>query len=192
VWGVSFAGSFVANNTIVAKTTINPGQSVSTKTDVTQLDRPITLTVGIDRSGGGGGQQQQMPLSSDVMLKETVSDPGGQVVSSNEFGDSFVTSIKPQVAGAYTVTITNLGEKPVSIGGTFGYMPFIDSNGKPDINALMDGGQGLGMIIAGGLMAVAGVVTLIVGGIITVADSRGGHGTTTTSTSERGVTYRKD
>jgi hypothetical protein len=50
IWGVSFAGSFVANNTILANTAINPGQSVNANTDVTQLDRPITLTVGIDKS----------------------------------------------------------------------------------------------------------------------------------------------
>ena len=180
VWGVSFAGSFIANNTIVAKTAINSGQSVSAKTGVTQIDRPITLMVGVDRSGGG----QQLP-PSNAKLKETITSPKGEVVSSNEFGDSFVTSIKPQVAGVYTATITNLGANAVTVGGTFGYFPIIGSEGKPDINALMSGGQGLGMIIAGGLMAVAGVVALIVGGIITVADRRRGHGTTTTSTSER-------
>jgi hypothetical protein len=126
-------------------------------------------------------------------MKETITGPKGEVVSSNEFGDSFVTSIKPLVAGAYTVTITNLGTKTVTVGGTFGYFPIIGSDGKPDINALMSGGQqGLGMIIAGGLMAVAGVVALIVGGIVTVADGRRGHGTSSTSTSESGITYRKD
>ena len=186
IWGVSFAGSFVANNTILADTAINPGQSVSAKTDVTQIDRPITLMVGIDKS-----RQQLQP--SDVKMKETITSPKGEVVNNNEFGDSFVTSVKPQVAGTYTTTITNLGTKTVTVSGTFGYFPIIGPDGRPDINALMSGGQqGLGMIIAGGLMAVAGVVALIVGGIITVADSRRGHGTSSTSTSESGVTYRKD
>jgi hypothetical protein len=35
VWGVSFVGSFVANNTLVDKKTINAGQSVSVQNDVT-------------------------------------------------------------------------------------------------------------------------------------------------------------
>jgi|GEM_PF-2053203 hypothetical protein len=185
VWGVSFAGRFVSNNTIVAHTTIEPGKSVSAKTDVTEIGRPITLTVGVDRTGG-------QPAHSDVKLKGTITDSKGEVVSSSEFGDSFVTSIKPQAAGPYTVTITNLGEKSVTIGGTFGYFPIIGPDGKPDINVLFGPGQqGLGMIIAGGVTAVAGVVALIVGGIITIADSRARQGTAA-STIEGGITYRKD
>ena len=192
IWGISFASSFVRDNTIVAKATIPAGQSVSAKTDVAQLanSRPISLAIGIDKTGEQQ-QQQALPTSDLIRLRETVTDPNGKVVSSNEFGDSFLTSFKPQVAGVYTVTVTNLGTRPVSIGGTFGYMPFIDSNGRPDINAVL-GGQGLGMIIAGGLMVVAGVITLIVGGIITAIDSRTNRGQTTTTSSEGGVTYRKD
>lgn len=195
VWGVAFAGSFVQNNTIVAKTTINPGQSVSAKTDVTQLNRPITLTVGIDRSALG--QQQSALTTANVKLKETITSPNGEVLSSNEFGDSFITSVTPQAAGTYTVTITNLGAQAVPVGGTFGYFPIVGSDGKPDINAIMGGapgqGGGLGMIIAGGLIAVVGVVTLIVGGIVTVADSRRKTDTSTnTTTGEGGIRYRKD
>jgi hypothetical protein len=191
VWGVSFAGSFIRDNTIVTKTIINPGQSVSAKTDVTQLDnRPVSLTVGIDKTGQQ--QQQQTPPLSEVRLKETITDPNGVLVSNTEFGDSFVTSFKPRATGVYTVTVTNLGIRPISIGGTFGYIPFIDSNGKPNINAMFGGvvGQGLGMIIVGGVMALIGVITLIIGGIVTVFDSRTNRQNMTTS--EGGVTYRKD
>jgi hypothetical protein len=188
VWGVSFAGSFVANNTLVAKTTINAGQSVSAQNNVNELDRPMSLTVGIDRT------TPTFPSSSDIRLRETVTDPNGKVVSTNEFSDGFVTSFKPEVAGVYTVTITNLGQFPLSISGTFGYLPFVGSNGNPDINAIMGGapGQGLGMIIAGGAMAATGIITLIVGGIVTVADSRAKSSTPTRTTSEGGITYRKD
>ena len=204
VWGVAFAGSFIQNNTIVAKTTVNPGQSVSAKTDVTQVNRPITLTVGIDRSQQQGQQQQQQSALTtnttitNAKLKETITDPNGQVLSNNEFGDGFVTSVTPHMAGTYTVTITNLGTQAVPIGGTFGYFPIaVGSDGKPDINAIIGGapgqGGGLGMIIVGGVMAVVGIITLIVGGIVTVVDSRARQGTTTnTGVSEGGVTYRKD
>jgi len=189
VSGVSFASNFISDNTVVAKTVIEPGQSVNTKTDVRELGKTLTLAVGIDRSGA-----QQQPIPTDVKLKETIMDPQGQVVSNSEFGDSFVTSIKPQSIGAYTVTITNLGAKAVPVSGTFGYFPILDSNGKPDFNTIFGTGQqGLGIIIAGGVLAVAGVVALIAGGIITLADSRGQRGTSSaTTTSEGGVTYRKD
>ncbi len=196
VWGASFASSFVTSfvrdNTLVAKTTINAGQSVSAQNQVSQLDRPISLTVGIDRTTA------TLPSSStDIRLRETITDPNGKVVSSNEFGNGFVTSFKPDVAGVYTVTITNLGSVPVSISGTFGYMPFIGNNGNPvDINTMMGGGaagqQGLGMIIAGGAMAAAGIIVLIVGAIITVADAREQRHGTAATTGEGGITYRKD
>ncbi|SRR5579885_2048430 len=184
VWGISFAGSFLSNNTIVGRTTIYPGQSISAKTDVSQLDKQIALTVGVERVNG------QIPIN--VQLKETITDPNGNIVSSNQFTDSYITSIKPQVTGAYTVTLTNIGSTPVSVGGTFGYFPMIGANGQPDTNAMMMNGQGVGIIITGGLMAFAGVITLIVGGIITVADSRRHSSTESTSSTQGGITYRKD
>jgi len=190
VWAVPFAGSFLRNNTIVAKTSIDPGKSVDTRTEVYQLDRPVSLAIGIDRTG----QQQppQIPSSqpSDIRLKEIVTDPNGRVISSNEFGDSFFTSFKPEVAGVYTVTLSNLGTRPVSVSGAFGYMSFMGPDGRPDFEGMMGGG-GLGMIITGGALAAVGVVILIVGAIITVADSRSRRQSSTT-TSEGGITYRKD
>lgn len=182
-WGVSFAGSFLQENTVVAKTTLDAAKSVDARTDVNQLDKPLTLAIGIDKSG-----QQQ---SHSARLKEIVTDPSGKVVSANEFGDSFFTSLNPETTGVYTVTVTNLGTQPVTISGAFGHMPFIGTNGKPDVN-VMAGGQGLGMIIVGGGLAAAGVVTLIVGGIITAIDGRTRGQSTATTTGPDGVTYRKD
>lgn len=184
IWGVSFASNFVRDNTIVTKTVIDAGKSVNAKTDVQQLGRPISLAVAVDKTSG-------QPASSDVRLKETITDANGKLLSVNEFGDSFLTSVKPEATGIYTVTVTNLGTKAVSISGTFGIMPFMGADGKPDINTMMGGGQGLGMIIVGGSLAAAGVITLIAGGIITAIDSREKLNTTTT-TSEGGVRYRKD
>jgi hypothetical protein len=184
IWGVSFASTFVRDNTIVAKTTIDAGKSIDAKTNVNQLDKAISLAVGTDKTGGQAS-------TSEVRLKETITDPNGKVVSVNEFGDSFLTSFKPETTGVYTVAVTNLGTKPVTISGTFGVMPFMGAEGKPDIKTMMGGGQGLGMIIAGGGLAAAGVVTLVVGGIITAIDSRE-KSNTPTKTSEGGITYRKD
>lgn len=199
IWAVQFAGSFLRDNTIVAQTSIDAGKSVDTRLDVNQLDRPISLAIGIDRTGQEQQQQQQqqpqMPSSSlssssDVRLKEVVTDPNGRVVSSNEFGNSFFTSFKPEVAGVYTVTVTNLGTNPISVSGAFGYMPFNGLSGKPNIDSMISSG-GFGMIIAGGALAAVGFVTLIVGAIIAVADSRK-QSPTTTQTSEGGISYRKD
>jgi hypothetical protein len=196
VWGTSFASSFFTNNTLVAKTTINAGQSVTAQNHINQLDRPISLAVGIDRTTtSSSATTTANPATNNIRLRDTITDPNGKVVSSNEFGAGFVTSFKPDIAGVYTVTITNLSTNPVSISGTFGYLPFVGSNGNPDINAIMGGApgqQGLGMIIAGGVMAAAGVIVLIVGAVITVVDARSQRHGPTTTTGEGGVTYRKD
>jgi hypothetical protein len=191
-WAISFAGSFVTNNTLVGKTMIDGGKAVSIQRHITHLDKPITLTLGIDKTTTVGGGQQQQTIPANSRLRETVTDPSGKVVSTNEFSGSFITSFKPDIAGDYTVTIINLGTNPVSASGTFGYLPFVISNNyNPDINMMIGGepGQGLGMIIVGSTMAVGGVVTLIVGGIITVMDTRYRHDIRTPSKDR--VTYRK-
>jgi hypothetical protein len=191
VWAVQFTGSFMRDNTIVAQTSIDAGESVNARIDVHELDRPVSLAIGIDRAGLQ--QTSQIPTStSDVRLKEEVKDPNGRVVSSNEFGDSFFNSFKPEVTGVYTITVSNLGLGPVTVSGAFGYMPFIESDGNLHFGSIMGGEWGLSMIIAGGALASIGVVTLIVGAIITIADSRKQSSTTTTTTTEGGITYRKD
>ena len=192
VWAIPFAGSFLRDTTMVAKTSIDPGKSLDTRIEVHQLDRPISLAIGIDRTGEQPQTQvPPSPPSSDIRLKEVVTDPNGRVISSNEFGDSFFTSFKPDVAGVYIITVSNLGTKPVSVSGAFGYMSFVGQDGKPDINSMMGAG-GLGMIITGGALAAVGVVILIVGAIITIVDNRNRRQSSTTTTSEDGITYRKD
>ncbi len=190
VWAVQFAGSFMRDNTFVAQTSIDAGESIDTRIDVRQLDRPVSLAIGVDRAGLQ--QPSQIPTSTpDIRLKEEVKDPNGRVVSSNEFGDSFFTTFKPEVIGVYTVTVSNLGIRPVTVSGAFGYMPFVGSDGNFPVDSMMGGEWGLGMIIAGGALASIGLVTLIVGAVITVADSRRQSSTTTTTT-EGEITYRKD
>jgi hypothetical protein len=182
VWGVSLASSFMADNTIIQRTSIAPGQSIQTTRNVDSLDRPLSLAIGID--------QQQSSRDDGPILRATVTDPNENIVSRSEFQRSIAPTIQPQVTGVYTVTITNLGTEPVMIGGAFGHVPFIRADGQPDIEAMMSGG-GLGTIIAGGGLATAGIIVLIVGAIITVIDGRKKQGSTTT-TSEGGITYRKD
>ena len=179
-WGISLAGSFVADNTIIHSEELAPGQSVQATRNVESLERPLWVAVGIDGESQSGG---------NFLIRETVTDPNGNVVSRSEFQESFTTTIDPEVTGTYTIAMINLGPEPVHVSGTFGHVPFMGPDGRPDAGAMMSGG-GLGTIIAGGGLAAAGVVTLIVGAIVTVIDGRNRQGTT--ATSEGGITYRKD
>jgi len=181
VWGVSFASSFLADNSIVERTSLGPGESVNATRNVDSLYRPIFLAVGAD--------PQQSQQNDGFRLRETMTDPNGRVVSSNEFQESYSTTVTPEVTGTYTVTISNLGTGPVTIGGAFGHVPFLGADRQPDVEGMMSTG-GLGTIITGGGLTIAGVVTLIAGAVITVLDSRKRQGST--ATSEGGITYRKD
>lgn len=180
-WGLSFASSFLADNTFVTQASLEPGGSLEAKRTVNDLDRPLSLAAGID--------EQQTSITDGIRLKQVITDPQGKVVSSSEFVESYFTTIQPEMTGVYTVTISNAGTGPVAVSGVFGYMPFVGTGGKPDIDQ-MTGTQGLGVIIAGGGLIAAGIIVLIVGIIVTVLDSRGRNDARTTT--EGGVTYRKD
>ena len=180
VWGISFAGSFIAENTIIHRA-IGPSESIEVVRNVTSPDTPLFLAVGVD---------PQQSLNDGYALKETVTDPDGRLVSRDEFQESFSTTISPQVTGEYVAVITNIGAETVTVSGTFGHVPFLGVNGQPNLDDMMSVG-GVGMIIAGGGLATAGIIGLIVGAIVTIMDGRKREGTTTTA-SEGGITYRKD
>lgn len=182
VWGISLAGSFVVDSTIIQRAPLSSGQSITATRNVDSIDRSLSLAIGID-------QRQSQP-DDDFVVRETVTDPNGNIVSRSEFQESFTLTIHPEVTGIYSVTITNIGAEPVTIGGAFGHVPFLGPDGQPNMDELMSSGS-LGMIIAGGVMATTGIVVLIAGVVVTIVDGRKRQGTTTT-TSEGGITYRKD
>jgi len=162
VWGVSYANSLFANNTVIANTAIQPGASITAKKDVDALEKPVYLTVGL-------GENQQ--TSSDIHLSQVTVDPSGKIVSSSEFQKVYTTTINPAVTGTYTVTVTNDGSAPVTVAGTFGYIPWVGTEGNPTAGE-SNPAEGLGVVFAGGGLAAAGIVVLIVGGIVTVLDGR--------------------
>jgi hypothetical protein len=178
VWGYFFASTFMQENTIISQTTIAPSRSIEVTTDVDAIEKSLSLAVGLDQQS-----------NDDVKLRGMITNPNGKIISTDEFDDSFFTSIQPDATGRYTATIANLGSEPVRVTGTFGHVPFVGVQGKPDVNAMV-GGQGLGTIIAGGGLAAAGILVLIIGAIITIVDGRKTGGSTTTT--EGGITYRKE
>lgn len=179
VWGASFASSFVQQNSIVARTSIDAGKSATAQTDVSRLDIPLSLAISVERPAG-------TTAPPGIPMTETVTDPSGQVVSSNQFVDSFYTTFTPHATGTYTVTITNTGSRPAIVSGMFGHMPFMSMDGRT-----ISWPGAFGLIIVGGVLSAVGVMTLIAGGIVLAIDSRSKRpeGATTT---EGGITYRKD
>jgi uncharacterized membrane protein len=212
VWAIPFASRFLQENTLINQVSIEPGRSVEATTQVTDVSRPITVAIHIERPGErgaaqGDGQQQQQQLQQQQVpqeqgvarLIETVQDPSGTVVSSNEFSANLFTTFQPQNTGNHILNITNAGARAVTIDATFGYMPFITAASPP---TLEEGTQplpgvdlsSLSVVIVGGVLTTIGFFTIIAGIVIFVIDSgkRGEQKSGSSGVTEGGITYRKD
>jgi hypothetical protein len=66
-------------------------------------------------------------------IRETVQNPNGTVITSNEFTNQLFTTFKPDITGRYTITVYNLGDTPVSIDVLVGNLPFIGANNQLNI-----------------------------------------------------------
>jgi uncharacterized membrane protein len=188
VWAIPFASTFLQNNTLINQVSIEPGRSVQATTQITDVSRPITVAIHIER------------LEGVVRLIETVRDPSGTVVSNNEFSANLFTTFQPQNTGNHVLNITNAEATPVTINAMFGYIPFITSAAPPGA-----GGQplpgvdlsSLSVVITGGVLTTIGFFTIIAGIVIVVIDSRRGRGSggrqrDSPGVTEGGFTYRKD
>jgi uncharacterized membrane protein len=190
VWAIPFASTFLQENTLINQVSIEPSDSVEATTQVTDVSRPITIAIHIERPEGV------------VRLIESVKDQSGTVVSSNEFSANLFTTFQPQNTGSHILNITNAGARPVTIDATFGYMPFMTTavpSTSDDVGQPLPGVNlsSLSVIIAGGVLTAIGFFTIIAGIVIVVIDSRkrGGGGREQKGGShvtEGGVTYRKD
>jgi sulfite exporter TauE/SafE len=98
-------------------------------------------------------------------LLETVRNPNGLIMTSNEFTKQFLTTFKPDITGKYTITVYNLGNSPVSVGVLVGNLPFVGTNNQVNLNFL-------GEIIAGVFLIITGIIVLIAGVIVLALDKR--------------------
>jgi uncharacterized RDD family membrane protein YckC len=160
LWAVPFAGTILRENTILSEVSIKPAGSVNAYTQVIDTSRPVSLGIHIERNNSTMGGQ--IPTN---ILRETVRNPNGAIITSNEFSRQFFTTFKPDVTGKYTVTVSNLGSSPVSIGVIVGNLPFIGANNKVNFSSF-------GGIIAGVILIIAGIIVLIAGIIVVLLDRR--------------------
>ena len=160
LWAVPFAGTIIRENTILSGVSIRPAGSVNASTQVIDTSRPVSLAIHVERNNGTTGGQ----IPNNI-LRETVLNPNGVIMTSNEFTKQFFTTFKPDITGKYTVTIYNLGNSPVSIGVLAGNLPFIGANNQVNFNSLSG-------IIAGVILTIAGIIVLIAGVIVLILDRR--------------------
>ena len=160
LWAVPFAGTIIRENTILSGVSIGPAGSVNASTQVIDTSRPVSLAIHLERNNSTTGGQ----IPNNI-LRETVRNPNGVIMTSNEFTKQIFTTFKPDITGKYIVTIYNSGNSPVSIGVLAGNLPFIGANNKVNFNSLSG-------IIAGIILTIAGIIVLIAGVIVLILDRR--------------------
>jgi len=136
---------------------IYPSAAVNAITQVNDLSRPLSLVVSIEPNHNTD--------RANPTLKETVRDPNGEVIATNEFTKQFLTTIKPDVIGKYTLTIENQGGSLVSVGILFGNLPFVGQKNQLNLNLF-------GGLVTGGILAIAGIIALIAGLMVVIVDRR--------------------
>ena len=160
LWAVPFTGTIIRENTILSGVSIRPAGSVNASTQVIDTSRPVSLAIHVERNNSSTGGE--IPNS---ILRETVRNPNGVMMTSNEFTKQIFITFKPDITGKYTITIYNLGNSPVSIGVLAGNLPFIGANNKVNFSSLSG-------IIVGAILTVAGIIILIAGIIVVILDRR--------------------
>jgi uncharacterized RDD family membrane protein YckC len=177
VWAGYFAGTIIRENAILSGVSIKPAGSVNVSTQIIDTSRPVTLAINVERNNSTTGVQ--MPSN---ILRETVRNPYGVIITSNEFTKQFFMTFKPAITGKHTITIYNLGNSNVSIDVLAGNLPFIGTNNKINFNTLSG-------VIVGIILTIAGIIVLIAGAIVLILDKRRiGPGIQTTSPSSSGET----
>lgn len=153
LWAGSFVGQFLQDNAIIGQTLIRPSESINATLQVSDISRPVSVALHFE------------PQSSNVTLRETVIDPDGKVVNTNEFLKDYFTTFRVNNVGKFTLTILNQGTTPVNVDGIFGYIPFVGPNNQINLSPLNG-------IIIGIILFVLGIIALIVGIVFTIIDRR--------------------
>lgn len=149
----SLAGQFLQENTIISQTLVRPSESINATLQVNDNLRPISVAFRFE------------PGSANVTLRETVTDPFGRIINTNEFSKDFFTTFKVNTVGKFTLTISNQGSSPVNVDGVFGYIPFVGENNQVNLNPLNS-------LLIGISLFIIGIIVMIVGIVLTIIDKR--------------------
>jgi hypothetical protein len=149
----SFAGSIYARKHSFSQTIVRASESVDATLQVNDTTHPVSVILhsGLE--------------SINVTLRESIRDPNGRIVNTNEFSKDFFTTFKPNTTGEYTLLISNLGPNDVNIDGIFGFIPFVGGDDQVNLSSL-------NAIVTGVIIFIVGIIALIAGIIIVILDRR--------------------
>src|SRR5215208_1780926 len=78
----SFVGQFMQENTFIDQAIVGPSETINATLQVNDISRPIAIGLHIE------------PESANVILRETVRDPGGRVINTKNSQKSFLPHLK--------------------------------------------------------------------------------------------------
>ena len=87
VWAGSFVGQFIQENTIIGQAVVEPSETINATLQINDISRPISTALHFE------------PDSANVTLRETVTDPNGRIVNTNEFSKDFFTTFRVDTVG---------------------------------------------------------------------------------------------
>lgn len=162
-YGIGIASVILSENTIITDVMIDPAESVNHTLSVANLERRVSVALHVEQVTNDGSNTN-IPI-----VEQKVIDPHGFTINRNQFGgegqSELFTSFEPKTDGIYTLSIYNPGTEQVRIGGLFGYLPITENNGKVSLVPVAG-------LLAGAILVIIGIITLIAGTIIVILDRR--------------------
>jgi hypothetical protein len=140
----SFAGQFMRENIVLSETIVSPSEPVNVILHVNDTTRPVSVAL------------RSEVESANISLRESIRDPNGRIVNTNEFSKDFFTTFKPNMTGEYTLLISNLGPNDVNIDRIFGSYHLLEEDHQVNLSPL-------NTIITGVILFLIGIIALIAG-----------------------------
>lgn len=148
VWAIPIAQQIQKETANIQAAQLDPEQSRSLSLQVDDTSRPLSIAVN--------------SKNLDAVLAVTVTAPDGQTILNSNLTENTVLSTNPTVAGEYLLEITNTGGSSTIIDVIFGHFPGFEENNQVNFGVFGGVLAGTGMIIAGLLVMIAGVVIWVV------------------------------
>jgi hypothetical protein len=150
-WALPLAEQIQKEAVLTQQEQLNAGESRTLSLDLTDTSKPLSIFI--------SSTDATMPITIVVTSPE-----GKKLLDSNVTGNR-VMSTDPTMAGTYVLRITNAGQAATSINAVFGRFPGIGENNQVNFEAFSGVLAGVGIIITGIIVMIAGVA-------ITIIDSR--------------------
>lgn len=141
-WAFSFERTF--SNSLINNAYVKARSSITASIPVNIGYQTLTVAIKAD------------PPNTTAL--ETIRQPDGLVVSSNNFSGEFFTMFIPQKIGTYKIDISNLAKVPITVSLFFDSLSDRQSENHTQYTVL-------GVSIAGSVLVILGLIFIVLGGV---------------------------